>query len=124
MVEGPDLDKLIDAAGVRVDVWENLLFSGPVTMITIEAVRKIMKLNGTPEALKFIVWLDRQYPANAALAALDRGDLTSDCVLLAEQMYLKNPDIQTSEIASRLKISENEARVLHVQIIVLHKLNT
>lgn len=123
MVEGPELDDLINAAGAKVkaDVWQNELPGGPpVTMITIEAVRAIMRLKGTPEALKFTTWLNRQFPANASLAALG-GDLTSDYLFEVEEMYRKNPDIQASEIASRLKISEVEAEILQVQIRLFHQ---
>lgn len=121
MVEGPELDDLINAAGVKGDVWQNELPGGPsVTMITIEAVRAIMRLKGTPEALRFTTWLNRQFPANASLAALD-GDLTSDYLFQVEEMYRENPDIQASEIASRLKISEVEAGILQVQIRLFHQ---
>lgn len=36
-------------------------------------------------------------------------------------MYRENPDIQASEIASRLKISEVEAGILQVQIRLFHQ---
>ncbi|WP_221306947.1 hypothetical protein [Paraburkholderia fungorum] len=122
MEEGTDLDALVRAAGMQDEVWPSPLSEGVVNMVSLEGVRALMKAKGTNDALGFSAWLDEEFPENAAVSSLSEDELLPENLHRVGEIRQENPDIQPSEIASRLSISVDDAQRYLTYLELLRKL--
>lgn len=123
MVEGAELDDLVCAAGMEDEVWScPLAAEGFVNMISLEGARAVMKAKGTADAQCFVAWLDSQFPENAAVSALSEDELFPEKLHQIGELRQKSPDIQVSEIARRVSISEIDAQRYVTYLDLLRKL--
>lgn len=122
MVEGADLDDLVHTAGMQDEVWPSPLSEGVVNMISLEGVRGLMKAKATADAQGFSVWLDEEFPENAAVSSLNEDELLPENLHRIGEMRQEYPGIQACEIARRLSISEDDAQRYVTYLDLLRKL--